>query len=96
MTYLLISLPFLILSIVVWLARYRRYPRQGLVTLIVLAVVGVLTVVFDNLMIRFGNVSYGDEHNLGLYIWLMPVEDLFYPLFAVLIITSFWPRRDRA
>ncbi|MDR7330608.1 lycopene cyclase domain-containing protein [Corynebacterium guangdongense] len=95
MTYLLISLPFLLVSVIVWLARFRKYPRQGAVTLIVLGVVGVLTIIFDNLMILFGNFAYGDDQNLGIFIGVMPIEDLTYPLFASLIITSFWPGKDR-
>lgn len=95
MTYLLISLPFLIAAALLWLLRLRRYPRQFAVTASVLLVVTVLTIIFDNMMIYFGNVDYGSEQNLGLYIWLMPVEDLFYPLFAVLVIAALWSP-DRA
>lgn len=91
MTYVLISLPFLLVAVAVALWRWRRYPQQALVTGIVLAVVLVLTVIFDNLMIAFGNVAYGDAQNLGVYLGLVPVEDLFYPIFATLIITALWP-----
>lgn len=93
MTYLLISLPFLIVAAVIWARNLRRYPRQLAVTGLVLAVVTVLTVIFDNLMIAAGNVDYGSDRNLGIYLGLAPVEDLFYPLFATLIITAVWPPR---
>ncbi len=96
MTYLLISLPFLLVAAGTWWWRRGRYPRQGQVTLAVLAVVLVLTVIFDNLMIAFGNVDYGSDQNLGIYLGLVPIEDLFYPLFATLIITAVWPpRKDK-
>ncbi|PFG27925.1 C50 carotenoid epsilon cyclase [Corynebacterium renale] len=91
MTYLLISLPFLIVAFVVAAARWRKYPRQGAIVGIVLAVVLVLTVIFDNLMIAYGNVAYGEHQNLGIYLGLVPIEDLFYPIFAGLIITALWP-----
>ncbi|STC69217.1 lycopene cyclase domain-containing protein [Corynebacterium pilosum] len=91
MTYLLISLPFLLVAIIVCARRWRRYPRQGAVTAIVLATVLILTVIFDNLMIAFGNVAYGEDQNLGIYLGLVPIEDLFYPIFAGLIITAVWP-----
>lgn len=58
---------------------------------IVLAVVLILTIIFDNLMIAYGNVDYGEDHNLGIYLGLVPIEDLFYPIFAGLIITALWP-----
>ncbi|AKK10053.1 lycopene cyclase domain-containing protein [Corynebacterium uterequi] len=98
MTYVLMSLPFLALAAGLWWRRRRSYARQSAVTAVVLLVVTVLTIVFDNLMIYAGNVAYGSAHNLGLYLGLMPVEDLFYPLVATLIITAFWKgdRHDSA
>lgn len=93
MTYLLISLPFLLVATIVMVLRWKRFRRQGAVVGIVLAIVLILTVIFDNLMIAFGNVAYGEEHNLGIYLGLVPIEDLFYPVFATLIITAFWPPR---
>lgn len=95
MTYLLISLPFLIVAVLVWVQRHHVYRRQSAVTLLVLAIVTILTIIFDNLMIAFGNVDYGTEQNLGIYLGLMPIEDLFYPLFATLIITAVWPPQER-
>ncbi|AWB82007.1 lycopene cyclase domain-containing protein [Corynebacterium yudongzhengii] len=96
MTYLVISLPFLLVAALVWLRRRRAYPRQGRITLAVLAVVLVLTIIFDNLMIYFGNVDYGEEQNLGISLGLVPIEDLFYPIFATLIIAAFWPPKKEA
>lgn len=91
MTYVLISLPFLLAGALCAAWRWRRFTRQGAVVAIVMAIVLALTVVFDNLMIAFGNVGYGDSQNLGLYLGLVPIEDLFYPIFAVLVVTALWP-----
>ncbi|QGU03420.1 lycopene cyclase domain-containing protein [Corynebacterium comes] len=91
MTYLLISLPFLILAAVLWGVRRNSAPRQVAVTAIVAAVLLVLTAVFDNLMIWAELVGYGDAQRLGLQVGLVPVEDFFYPLFVALIVPAFWP-----
>lgn len=90
MTYLLISLPFLIVGLAV--AAWRR---QYVVTAVVAVVLIVLTIVFDNLMIWAELVGYGDEQRLGLHIGLVPVEDLFYALFVALIVPAVWPHRGR-
>lgn len=90
MTYLLISLPFLLLA--AGLAfRYRSaMPRQLVVTVGVAAVLFILTTIFDNLMIWADLFGYGDEQRLGISIGLMPIEDLFYPLVAALMIPAVW------
>ncbi|AGF71717.1 lycopene cyclase domain-containing protein [Corynebacterium halotolerans] len=96
MTYLLISLPFLILGAVVWLVRRNSVPRQLAVTALVAAVLLVLTAIFDNLMIWADLFGYGDAQRLGPQIGLAPVEDFFYPLFAALIIPAVWTRKPES
>ncbi|MDO5511639.1 lycopene cyclase domain-containing protein [Corynebacterium sp.] len=93
--YLLISLPFLALGLA--LAWWRRdiAPRQFTVTALVMAVLLVLTAVFDNLMIWADLVGYGEQQRLGLHLGLVPVEDFFYPIFAALLIPALWPRKRR-
>lgn len=95
MTYLLISLPFLIVAAVLWALRRRTAARQLPVTLIVLAVLLVLTAIFDNIMIWAGFVGYGDAERLGAQIGLVPVEDFFYTVFVALIVPAFWPGRKK-
>lgn len=90
MTYLLISLPFLIVGLAV--AAWRR---QYVVTAVVAVVLIVLTIIFDNLMIWAELVGYGDAQRLGLHIGLVPVEDLFYALVVALIVPAVWPHRGR-
>lgn len=90
MIYLLISLPFLLLAAgIAWLRR-NAHPGQFRVTALVVGVLFVLTIVFDNLMIGAGLVGYGDSQRLGVDIGLVPLEDLFYPLVAALIVPAIW------
>lgn len=91
MTYLLISLPFLLLALVLWVLRRNSAPRQVAVTAIVAAVLLVLTAFFDNLMIWAELVGYGDAQRLGLQVGLVPVEDFFYTIFVALIVPACWP-----
>ena len=93
MTYLLISVPFLLLGLVVAWRRRHVTPRQWAVTGLVMVVLLVLTAVFDNAMIWAELVGYGEEQRLGLHVGLVPVEDFFYPLFAALIIPAVWIRK---
>lgn len=89
MTYLLISLPFMAGAAALWAWRCREW----VVTAIVAAVLLTLTIIFDNLMVAAGLFEYHPGNNLGLYLGLIPVEDLFYPLFACLVVTAAWPGR---
>ncbi|NLP38817.1 MAG: lycopene cyclase domain-containing protein, partial [Corynebacterium pollutisoli] len=90
MTYLLISVPFLILGAAVAWWRRGAVPRQWAVTGLVMAVLLVLTAIFDNVMIWAALVGYGEEQRLGLQLGLVPVEDFFYPVFAALVIPALW------
>ncbi len=90
MTYLLISLPFLAAALVLWWLRRHSAPRQFAVTAIVLAVLVGLTVVFDNFMILAGLVGYDEALMSGLYIGVMPVEDLFYAIVAAIAVPALW------
>lgn len=90
MTYLLISLPFLLTAAIIWFFRRDSAPRQLLVTVLVAAVLLILTAIFDNLMILAGLVGYGDAQQLGLTLGLVPVEDFFYPIFIAILIPALW------
>lgn len=93
MTYVFISLPFLLFGLALWFIRGRRYPGWLATTGLVMAVVLILTAIFDNLMIWAGLVGYGDAQKLGVYLGLVPVEDFFYAIFVVLIVTAVWDGR---
>lgn len=99
MTYVLISLPFLLAAASGALRSVLREKsrhgvtaarRQLKVIALVTAVVLVLTAVFDNLMIWAGLVGYGDGERLGWQLGLVPVEDFFYAIFVTLLVPALW------
>lgn len=90
MTYLLISVPFIALALAPWLRRRGSAPRQFAVTALVVAVLVVLTTIFDNFMILAGLVGYDEAQMSGLYIGAMPVEDLLYAIVAGIAVPALW------
>lgn len=94
MTFLLVSTPFLLGALIVfavggWFARRAGRQRPYLVgSGLTLAVLLVLTAVFDNLMIAAGLFDYGGDHISGVRLGLMPVEDFLYPVVAVLLLAG--------
>ena len=88
MTYLLVSLPFVLLAALALVgARRRVEPRAVVLTLVALL---VLTAVFDNLMIAAGLVDYDSTHITGLRLGIAPLEDFTYPLAAALGLPALW------
>ncbi len=59
---------------------------------ILLAVLLLLTAVFDNIMIAAGLFEYDPRRILGIYIGLAPIEDFFYAVLACLLIPAAWRR----
>lgn len=90
MTYPLIVLPFVVLTVIVTLATARlprfgrRMASSGLTALVLVG----LTLVFDNLMIAVDLFSYPPEHLSGLKLGLAPVEDFAYPLCAAFLVPA--------
>ncbi|HET6302120.1 lycopene cyclase domain-containing protein [Microbacterium sp.] len=90
MTYLLISLPFLLVAAAATLATARRsgFGRRMAASGIAAIVLLALTAVFDNVMIGVGLYSYPDEHLSGLRVGLAPIEDFAYPLAAAFLVPA--------
>ncbi|MBC7442887.1 MAG: lycopene cyclase domain-containing protein [Ramlibacter sp.] len=98
MTYLLLNAVFLVLAAAVFLVAVRRraLSRRGVAaTLIALAVVLVLTAIFDNIMIGIGLVDYDPDRIVGLRIGVAPIEDFAYPVGAALLLPAVWALLDR-
>lgn len=55
-----------------------------------LAIMVVLTAIFDNLMIYAGLFDYGQHTLTGVRIGMAPIEDFFYPVCAVLFVSGLW------
>jgi len=103
-TYPLIVLPFVAVTLVVTLATLRRprfRQRMASSALTALVLVG-LTLVFDNLMIAVDLFSYPQEHLSGLKLGLAPIEDFAYPLCAAFLVPALFalfaplPTKDTA
>lgn len=100
LSYTLLSLPFLVLSISLWLLALRASSRLGDArgfarsSLWSLAALTLLTAVFDNVIIGSGLVAYNDENRLGPQIGLAPIEDFGYTLAACLGLPALWRLLD--
>jgi len=89
-TYPLILVPFVLVTIVVTLATVRR-PRFGqrmAASALAAIVLLVLTAIFDNAMIGVGLFGYPEQHLSGLRIGLAPLEDFAYPLCAAFLVPA--------
>lgn len=93
MTYLLLSMLFLAVAVVIAAIAGRGIRRPPFAALSIAAFgLLVLTAVFDTVMIAAGLFTYTDERIVGLRIGLAPVEDFAYPLAAVILLPALWAR----
>ena len=88
MTYWGLNAIFLAVVLVVALLAVRRV-RWASVG-ITLAVVLVMTAVFDNIMISVGLVAYNDALISGAFLGVAPLEDFAYAIAAVIGLPSLW------
>lgn len=76
-----------------WIIAARRGtlpPRFGRAVLAAGIVLTTMTIFFDSLMIAAELVSYESVHLTGIYVWLTPIEDLAWPVAAVLVLPAVW------
>ncbi|MEW1962869.1 lycopene cyclase domain-containing protein [Microbacterium sp. NPDC077644] len=96
MTYLLLSLPFVAVGVVVFLigaaAAHRAGAAQAYFSSWAAAafVLLILTAVFDNIMIAAGFFDYREDGISGIRLALMPVEDFLYPIAGSLLLAGVW------
>ena len=105
MTYVGFASGLVVVSAVVALLGALRTPRGAqrrrhwLAVAITLGVVGVLTAVFDNIMIRAGLFWYNPSTTSGVYVGRAPVEDFSYAIACCLALPGLWllfgPKRKR-
>ena len=94
MTYLLMSLPFIAVAVVVFVfgavhARHRDALSPYLSGwAVATASLVVLTVIFDNVMMAAGFFDYGREQISGARLGLIPIEDLMYPIAGALLLSG--------
>lgn len=97
MTYALLTLPFLALTLAVTLASAvrPRFGRRMAASAVTATVLIALTAVFDSLMIALGLFGYPAEHLTGIRIGLAPIEDFAYPLCAAFLVPAVLALADR-
>ncbi|MBN9239372.1 MAG: lycopene cyclase [Micrococcales bacterium 70-64] len=93
MTYWALNAIFLAVVLVVALVALRRvrWPAVG----VTLAIVLVMTAVFDNVMISVGLVAYNESLISGAFIGVAPLEDFAYAVAAVVGLPSLWALLER-
>lgn len=57
-----------------------------------LAILLIMTAIFDSLIVGFGIVAYDQSKILGMYIGRAPIEDFFYAILAAIMIPALWKR----
>lgn len=93
MTYAGLAGIFLVLAAAVLAATtaVRRPGRRWwAATALTAAALLVLTVIFDSLMIAADLFRYGEGTEPAFLLWKAPVEDLAWPLAAVLALPALW------
>ena len=90
MTYLLLIVPFALVTIAVTLATIRRpeFGRRMASSAVAAVLLVLLTAVFDNLMIAADLFTYPVENISGLRIGLAPLEDFSYPVCAAFLVPA--------
>lgn len=96
MTYLLMSLPFVAVALLVFVFGAVHARRHGSFAgylsawAVATASLVVLTVIFDNVMMAAGFFDYGVAHISGARLGLIPIEDLLYPIAGALLLSGTW------
>lgn len=90
MTYPLIVIPFVLVTVVVTAmsARRPRFAARMAWSSVAAVALLLLTAVFDNVMIAAGLFTYPEEHLSGIRIGLAPLEDFAYPLCAAFLVPA--------
>lgn len=92
-TYLILNLIFL--TVVLGVLAWRKVLTRGRAVWVTLAVLMMMTIVFDSLLIYFGMFTYPADKILGIHVGLAPIEDLFYALLAGLAVPAIWKGLNR-
>lgn len=88
LTYVLLDLVvLLVLGLLVWL-RPKKLAWKPI--LVVLAVLLVMTAVFDSVLVYEHIVAYDGLKILGIYIGRAPIEDFAYTLAVVVLVPYLW------
>lgn len=87
-TYALLNIVFLLIIGVALVLFTKQRPKNAL--WYTLAIVLIMTAIFDSIFIILGLFEYNPEIILGLYIWKAPIEDFAYTVASVAMIGLLW------
>lgn len=90
--YSLLNLLFLI---PVFIFAYSNFTKNRSITGYLIAILVGLTIIFDNLIIMSGIVTYNADNILSINIGYAPIEDFAYTVAAALLLPAIWERRKR-
>lgn len=94
MTYWALNAVFLaMVAIVVIAALIRRRAGNGIswsAVGLTMALLILMTAVFDNVMIGVGLVGYDDNLISGAFVGIAPLEDFAYAIAAVVLLPALW------
>lgn len=91
MSYTILICVALVISVAAYLRARARLVGRGTKPLPIawpMLALSVVTVIFDNIMISQGLFDYGSNALIGWRIGLVPIEDLGYPVIAVLLASA--------
>ena len=89
-TYVTLNILVLILLTVLVMNTIQKLDRKPL--LLTLAILLLLTAVFDSIIIAVDLVAYDTSKILGVYIGRAPMEDFAYTVAAILLVPYLWQR----
>lgn len=93
LSYLILNVVFMgLLGLVVYLLKPVKFNYQRLLTLV--AILLIMTAIFDSIIIALGLVTYDIDKILGLYIGRAPIEDFAYAIVAAVIVPIIWLKGD--
>lgn len=86
-TYVVLNLVVMALVFAIARVRLGKLSRAFFATMAVLL---VLTAVFDNAIVGLSIVDYDPQKILGLRVGVAPIEDFMYALLAAIIVPTIW------
>lgn len=98
MTYTLVALLGIVAAAIAYFvarAKAAQIGRRILPLGLPLALLSLITLMFDNLMIGAQLYSYQHNSILGIYVGLMPIEDFSYPVITSLLVAALGAPRER-
>lgn len=85
--YLIVNLVFMAAMLALFMVKPRWPSRNWLVAL---AIILVMTAIFDSLIVGLDIVAYDSSKILGIYIGKAPLEDFMYAILAMILVPAVW------